>query len=357
MTTVEIIHVAIIGCGLIGTEWDRTTNANSPALTHAGAFSRNKRARLVALCDQDEDRARSAAKHWQVDHFYSDPIKMFAELKIDVVVVSAPSTVRWSVIEPAITSRVKVIVIEKPLATSIDESRRIVNAMSDAGVLSVINYSRNWDPSMRELKSRIALGEMGRVQRVVAMYGKGLGNNGSHLIDLTGYLLGGEPFRVRALGSPIDEGEADWSKTQERAWDAQVEYVDDKGCITNLTLLGTDQRCFTCFELKVIGRKSIFDLSMGGRRQNWTDLQEDPNFEGYTVPAPATALIPRYLESMQEMVKEVIQIAAGENTKVGCDALAALRTAITVEAIQLSAKEDGKWITLDSLDNQYSKGI
>lgn len=352
MTTVEYIRVAIIGCGLIGTEWDRAAISNAPALTHAGAFSRNKRARLVALCDQDEERARTAAKHWQVDRFYSDPIKMFAELNIDVVVISAPSTVRWSVIEPAITARVKVIVIEKPLATSIDESRRIVNAMNDAGVLSVVNYSRNWDPSMRDLKSRIALGEMGRVQRVVAIYGKGVGNNGSHLVDLTGYLLGGKPFRVRALGSPIDEGEADWSTTKERAWDAQVEYVDEKGFITNLTLLGTDQRCFTCFELKVIGQKSIFEMSMGGRRQNWTDLQKDPNFEGYTVPALATALTSRYLEAMQEMVKEVIQIAAGEITKVGCDALVALRTAITVEAIQLSAKEDGKWINLDTLSNQ-----
>ena len=96
---------------------------------------------------------------------------------------------------------------------------------------------------------------------------------------------------------------------------------------------------------------------MGGRRQSWTGLQEDPNFEGYTVPAPATAITSRYLEAMQEMVKEVIQIATGENTKVSCDAIAALRTAIAVEAIQLSAKEDGRWITLDTLDNQYSKGI
>jgi predicted dehydrogenase len=351
MTTAEFLRVAIIGCGLIGTEWDRATSTNASALTHAGAFSRNKRARLVALCDQDGARARSAAQYWSVDYFYSDPIKMFAEQNIDVVVISAPSNVRWPLIELAIAARVKVVVIEKPLATSLEESRRIVAAMDLAGVRSIVNYSRNWDPSMRDLRRRIGLGEMGRLQRIVATYGKGISNNGSHLIDLTGYLCGAKPFRARALGTPLDENEAVWSTSGERAWDAQVEFIDAKGFITNLTLLGTDQRAFTCFEIKIIGQKAMFDLSMGGRRLNWIRLQDDPNFESYIVPAPAVPLSSRYLEAMQEMVDEAIKIAKGEITNVSCDAHSALRTAMVVEAIQLSSQDDGRWISLDTLYN------
>ena len=345
------IRVAIIGCGRIGTEWDRTTTHVGPALTHAGAFSNNTRSKLVALCDRDGERARSAAHYWKVDHTYTDPRQLFDEQTIDVAVIAASSSARWAVIEPALAAGVKVLVIEKPLATTLEESRRLVSALNAAGAHSVVNYSRNWDPSMRELKDRIAAGAMSRVQRVVGTYGKGIGNNGSHLIDLTRFLCGSSPVRARALGSPLDVNEAAWSPTGERAWDAQVEFMDPNGNSINLTLLGTDQRAFTCFELRVIGQKAMFELSMGGRRLNWNELQDDPNFAGYVVPGPAVALKPRYLEAMQKMADEVVQLAAGDLATVSCDAHMALHTALAVEAIRRSAQSEGQWIDLDTLNN------
>jgi predicted dehydrogenase len=355
MTTPKFIRVAIIGCGKIGTEWDRNTPLDLPALTHARAFSKNAGAKLVALCDSDVDRARSAAKHWQVGHFYTDPKQLFSEHHIDVVVIAAPSTARWAIIEPALASGVKVLVIEKPLATTVGESLRLVDEMDAVGVRSVVNFSRNWDPSMRELRDKIASGTMGKVQRVVAIYGKGIGNNGSHLIDLAGFLCSARAYRARALGSPIDAFEATWSPSGERSWDAQVEFVDSNGDIINLTLLGTDQRAFTCFEMKVIGDNAIFELSMGGRCLNWIELRKDPNFPGYVVPGPAVALPARYLEAMQEMVDEVVRLAVGDINTVSCDAQTALRTAQAVEAIQRSAQTDGQWVTLDTLNNEYGK--
>ena len=351
MTTSDHIRVAIIGCGLIGTEWDRSAPVDAPTLTHARAFSQHPRALLVALCDHDGERARSAAKYWQVAHAYTDPWQLFEEQSIDVAVIASSSTARWAVIEPALAAGVKVLVIEKPLAATLEESRRLVAALDAAGARSVVNYSRNWDSSMRELKDRIAAGAMSRVQRVVATYGKGIGNNGSHLIDLTSFLCNARPVRARSLGSPFDANEADWSATGERAWDAQVEFIDASGASINLTLLGTDQRAFTCFELRVIGEKAMFELSMGGRRLNWTELQDDPNFPGYFVPAPAVALPPHYLDAMQEMANEVVRLAGGDISTITCDAQTALHTAIAVEAIQRSAQCDGQWITLDTLNS------
>jgi len=350
MNTPERIRVAIIGCGMIGTEWDRTTPDDAPPLTHARAFSEHANAQLVALCDSDGVRARSAAQYWQVAHAYTNPRQLFTEQNIDVAVVAASSESRWAIIEPALAAGVKVLVIEKPLATTLEESRRLVAEIDAAGARSVVNYSRNWDLSIREIKDKIAAGAMGKVQRVVATYGKGICNNASHLIDLTGFLCGSRPVRARSLGSPLDVGEADWSTKDERAWDAQVEFIDSAGTSINLTLLGTDQRAFTCFELRVIGQKSIFDLSMGGRCLNWTEMQYDPNFKGYVIPAPPVALAPRYLEAMQKMADEAVRLAAGDINTVSCDAHTALRTALAVEAIKLSANGDGRWVTLDTLN-------
>ena len=356
MTTANLIRVAIIGCGKIGTEWDRANPTNVLALTHARGFCEHPLAQLVAVCDTDGKRAHSAAQHWQVPNVYVDPQQLFAKERIDLAVIATSSSERGSIVKPALASGVKVLLIEKPLATTLEESYSLVAAIDAAGARSIVNYSRNWDPSMRDIRDRIAAGALGKVQRVVATYGKGIGNNGSHLIDLTGFLCGAFPLRARALGSLIDPGEVDWSTTCDRTWDAQVELIDAEGASINLTLLGTDHNAFTCFELRVIGRKAMFDLSMGGRRLHWTELQKDPNFSGYVVPAPAQALPSRYAEAMQEMVNETVQLVMGKISKVSCDAHSALRTALAVEAIQRSAKSHGKWVVLDNLNNESREG-
>lgn len=349
MTTSKYISVAIIGCGLIGSEWDIEFSPERPPLTHARAFSQHPRVRLVAFCDRDEQKALRASKLWKASHYYTNPKELFAKHDIDVAVISTSTAVRSTVIEPALDAGIKTLVIEKPLANTLEESSRLVAAMDAAGTRSVLNYSRHWDPSMRHIRDRITTGVMGRIQRIVAFYGKGLSNNGSHLIDLAGLLCSACPVRARALNSPLAPCEADWSSTSDRAWDAQVEFVDGSNTRYNLMLIGTDHRDFTCFELRIIGQRALLDLSLGGRSLVWTDLKSDPHFPGYTVLGKRTSLESRYLESMQQMVDEVVSLSLGDISKASCDAHVALRTAMTVQAIKTSAMNDGQWIQLHSL--------
>jgi predicted dehydrogenase len=337
MTISERIRVSIIGCGRIGTEWDRGTSTNSFPLTHARVFSQHPRTHLVALCDSDESKATSAAQFWRVPKVYKNPRQLFAEQEVDIAVIALPSSVRWEAIEPALGAGVKVVVIEKPLATTLEECHRIVSAINLSDAHALVNYSRNWDPSMRVLKDRIAAGDMGKIQRLFATYGKGISNNGSHLINLVGFLLGASPVRARALGTPLDAQESSWSSTNDVTFDAQVEFIDSTNTHVSLTLLGTDHRAFTCLELRIIGERAIFEMEMGGRRLNWSNVQSDPNFEGYVVPAPPVILESHYLQAMQGLANEAIRLAAGEITTASCDVNTALSTALVIEAIKLSA--------------------
>jgi predicted dehydrogenase len=346
MPTDDLIRVALIGCGSIGSEWDMRKGRQSSPLSHAGALNEHPRAHLVAMCDLDVERARNAAEHWGVQHVYSDPQRLFSEQSIELAVIATSTSSRWQVVEPALASGVKFFIIEKPLASTVKECRRLVAALEAASACALVNFSRNWDSSLLEVKRRILAGEMGEVQRVVGTYGKGIANNGSHLIDLTRLLCSGVPTRARAIGSPLDVHEAKWSMMKDRAWDAQVEMMGADGEIVNLTLLGTDQRDFTCFELRIIGRKAIFDLSMGGRVLRWMSLQNDPNFPCYVVPGTAVELTTGYLEAMRQMVDEGVRLAAGEITESSCDVYSALRTSLAVDAIERSAKSEGNWISL-----------
>ena len=171
-------RVAIIGCGLIGAQWDAGADAAqlaSYSLTHAAGFTKNPGAQLLACCDHELARAQQAAQRWGAPHAYDDPRRLFAGHAIDIAVVAAASSARWSVIEPALAAGVRVLVIEKPLATTLEESRRLVDALEASGARSLVNFSRRWDPAMNDLRGRIQRGELGRVQRLVGTYGKEIG--------------------------------------------------------------------------------------------------------------------------------------------------------------------------------------
>lgn len=342
-------RVAIVGCGLIGTQWDADRRDAPYSLTHAAGFSKHPDARLAALCDQDLARARQAAANWGADAAYDDVRALFASERIDIAVAAASSAARWSIVEPALAAGVKVLVIEKPLATTLAESRRLAAAVQAAGCASIVNFSRRWDPAMQGLRERIERGEFGALQRFNASYGKGIGNNGSHMIDLVAFLGGGRPVRARSLGTPLDGGEASWSEGRDRALDAQVEYENSAGQRYLLTLLGTDQRAFTVFELRVVGSTALFDFRRGGRDLSYTPLQPDPNYAGYVVPGTPQAEPARLLEAMDRMVDEAVQLASGRLGGSRCDVNDALRTALAVEAINISAQADGQWIAIDTL--------
>lgn len=343
------IKVAIVGCGLIGAQWDAAQSSPSFSLTHAAAFSRHPGASLVAVCDADRAKAENAARRWHAQRAYTDARQLFADVAIEVAVVAASSAARRQVMEPALAAGVKVLVIEKPLATTVAESRSLTAAIEAAAVKSVVNFSRHWDPSMRDLRDAIRVGELGPIQRLVGTYGKGITNNGSHMLDLVGYLCGAKPMRARSLEGPLGAREASWSDGNDPTLDAQVVYADRTHAEFHLTMLGTDQEAFTCFDLRVIGRRALYEMSRGGRALTLTPIEADPNYAGYRIPGTARSLPARGLEAMDRMADEALQLAAGSLRQASCDARSALQTALTVDAVMRSSRANGAWMDIENV--------
>jgi predicted dehydrogenase len=338
------VNVALIGCGPIGSQWDSPASNLPYALTHAAAFTRNPRSRLIAVCDNDRARAEAAAARWTCPVVYDDSRIMLSREKVDLVVVATSSSARWSVIEPALEAGVRFLVIEKPIATTAREGRVIASALAVAGARALVNFSRHWDPAMRDLRAQILAGGFGTLQRLVALYGKGIANNGSHMIDLVSTLCSAMPVRARSLGSPLPRTERSWSKEAEPTLDAQIVLVNARGIEIQLDLLGTDQSAFTSFELRIIGANAICDITAGGRAVAISRIIDDPNFGGYKIPGPPTASLARAMESMDAMAAEAIELVCGRIERESCDVASAMITAATIDAIRQSEAENGRWV-------------
>jgi predicted dehydrogenase len=339
------VRVAVFGCGLIGSRWDEARAEDAPSLTHGRAFSRHAGSRVVAFCDVDHERARAAAARWG-GTAHADAAGLFAAHEVDLVVVASASAARSSVIEPALAAGVKTLVIEKPLAPTLAEAQRLAGLIDAAGARGLVNFSRHWDPSMQALGRQLRAGEFGAPQRMLGLYGKGLANCGSHMVDLARLLWQAVPVRARALGSPLQAGEADWSQGSDTAPDAQVELRDAAGRTLHLDLLGTDARDWFCFELRLICRDATVELTHGGRRIDVLPIAADPDYPGYRIPGPRQSLPARALESMDRMADEAIALARGDVAHARCDARNALLTALTVDAIRRSAAGGG-WVEIE----------
>jgi len=173
-------RVAQVGCGARG-EIHLDSWLNNP-----DSFS------VEALCELDQAKARKVVDARKLDvKIYSDADKMLGEVKPDVFCFSTLPTVRLSMVELAAKHKVKALVFEKPMATSLKEARAIVEICKRNNILAVVSHQQKYLTSFVKLKSFLDKGELGKVYRIDASCQAWLSQLGTHYIDYILWANGG----------------------------------------------------------------------------------------------------------------------------------------------------------------------
>ncbi len=133
----ETLRVAVVGAGHMGR-------------FHAQAVAERDDARLAAVCDVDTDRARAVAEECG-----SEAVTDIARLagRIDAAVVAASTSAHESV-AAALAAQGTPMLIEKPLAGTAEEARRIAETARRAGVLVQVGHILRFDPVTRAVAAR-----------------------------------------------------------------------------------------------------------------------------------------------------------------------------------------------------------
>jgi len=145
----EKIKLGIIGTGTIGRQ-------------AAAYLSTSANADLVAISDISEKQGKEVAKAYKLNEYYKDYNEMLRKAPIDAVFIATPDFAHR---EPLIACAKagKSILVEKPLATSIDEADMIVEAVEKYNVKLMVNYRMRWCPSYIEAKTQIDGGNLGDI--------------------------------------------------------------------------------------------------------------------------------------------------------------------------------------------------
>jgi len=139
---------------------------------------------LVAVADPDPD-AVGRATHGKALRGYPEARQMFAEERLDLVSIVAPTSLHLEVTLEALGAGIHVLV-EKPIAATRDEGERMIAAAAAADRILTVGHIERFNPAIRELRRRLTAGELGRVFQIHATR------------------LGPFPARIRDVGVVVD---------------------------------------------------------------------------------------------------------------------------------------------------------
>ncbi|WP_144905474.1 Gfo/Idh/MocA family protein [Halobellus captivus] len=232
------LRSAVVGAGVVSER-------------HLSGLEKNPRTDLVAICDRDKERAREKALDYGIKAYY-DTTTLFEDEDLDWVHVCTPVATHVPIAVEAIEAGVPVL-IEKPVAETVDEVEELAAAAEAAAVTVSVVHNHVFDPVIRKLRERIDRGDLGEMRGIDLQYTGSTPpdtpNRGSWAFDLLGgefeeglphplYLglrIGGYPDdRARVSSHTALCGEYE----QAFGYDgAQVGYVTDDGVLCNVTML------------------------------------------------------------------------------------------------------------------------
>ncbi len=143
---------------------------------HAAGFLRNAQGKDVVIAgiyDPDPALHKSYASRFHLDPaiFYTDLNVMLDKVKPEAVAAFS-STYDHPVIVEAAARRRLPVMMEKPLAVSMDHASRIQRAAREAGIPVVVNYETTWYRSHAAIWKYIkAQSSFGPIRKMVAMDG------------------------------------------------------------------------------------------------------------------------------------------------------------------------------------------
>lgn len=152
----KTIKAGIIGTGFIG-----------PA--HVEAARRLGFVHMMALCEANDELARTKADALSIPRAYGNVDAFLADKDVEVVHNCTPNHVHFD-ISKKIMGAGKHVISEKPLAMNTNESAELVELAAKAGVVNAIDFNYRYYPLVQEAKSMVESGQLGDLFHATGSY-------------------------------------------------------------------------------------------------------------------------------------------------------------------------------------------
>ena len=136
------LHAAVIGCGNYGRQ-------------HAERLMQLDDVRLVGCCDHKMENAQAFARQFGITRAYTDSAHMFDELDLNLVYICLPPFAHRDEVELACRHGVHIL-IEKPIALSMDKARAMAAHVLASGVKTQVGFKFRHGEAVQWLKQHLS---------------------------------------------------------------------------------------------------------------------------------------------------------------------------------------------------------
>jgi predicted dehydrogenase len=150
-----------IGVGMIG--------VGSIADLHAAGYKKADNARLIGVTDLSAELAQEKAKKYGAEKVYDSVDKLLADPAIEAVDIAVPTASHAPLAIKAAEAK-KHILLEKPMARTVQECDNIVAAAERNGIKLMVDHSLRFFPPFERCKKLVDGGEIGRMIRMRATH-------------------------------------------------------------------------------------------------------------------------------------------------------------------------------------------
>ena len=144
----KTVKVGVVGVGAMGEN-------------HVRVYHKMEEADLVAVSDVSERALKKIEKKYNAKGYteYSD---LLEDPEIEAVSVCVPTTFHHDVVMEAIKNK-KHVLVEKPIAFTLEEAEEMISAAKEAGVLLATGHVERFNPAVQKAKELIDDGVIGDI--------------------------------------------------------------------------------------------------------------------------------------------------------------------------------------------------
>lgn len=148
MSVQKIVRVGLIGAGRMGSFHAQTLAQRIPGAT------------LAAVADPVPGAAEKLAVKFGAGKFYTAPQAMLDDKTVDAVVIASPARTHTELVIAAAKAG-KGVFCEKPMAVTLEDADRAINAAKEAGIVLQVGFNRRFASGFAAAYDEIGAGKIG----------------------------------------------------------------------------------------------------------------------------------------------------------------------------------------------------
>jgi myo-inositol 2-dehydrogenase / D-chiro-inositol 1-dehydrogenase len=327
---VDAVRIGFIGMGGI-------------ASAHINQLSEISEARITAVCDIDENRARAAAEPLGAE-VYSDGKRLVEDAQIDVLYICVPPNAHGDT-EILAARRGLHLFVEKPVNLYLDQAMRVSEAIDEAGILTQTGYSLRYLAGSEQLKAFLADKPVGTGH---AFRWNGLpggpwwrryDQSGGQLVEMTTHQVD----LLRWVLGEVEWVSASYSFGRLHKDESDVTVPDSQTVLLRFESGATVTISTSC---AIAGGLMSLDFAVKGARVSWkgSAMSVDPP-DAYTLPPPSDVS----MNVDQAFIRAVVN---NDRSLLRSPYEDAMRTAAVTLAANLSAEEGGRQVRMAEMWNR-----